>query len=263
MATVASLFIVTKPAPAGLVLCERLVQAGWPTLFLPAFTLEVAPDPELVARTLANLAQFDLAVFVSPNAVRAVSKEMIAAWPAPTAIGAVGDATRCAVETELTGAASAALIAPAPGDDSGSEGFWKAWTAHKRKARRVLILRAQSGREWLAERFTSEAAVVETLAVYARRDCVLDAAQRRTIEAAIARSNVARVLYSSSEAIEALDRQLAEIAGAHAWLRQGTALATHPRIAQRLHALGFSAALVVPSADDALLAKLESLRIEP
>lgn len=259
----ASLIIVTQPAPAGELLCDRLRKAGWSTLFLPAFSIGPAPDPALVAQTFARLQHFDLAIFVSPNAVRAASESMSAPWPARTAIGAVGDATRSAIEADLPGSASAARIAPAPGDESGSEGFWDAWTNQGLQARRVLILRAQSGREWLAEKFTNDGAVVESVAVYARRDCELDAAQRRTIEAAIARDDVARVLYSSSGAIEALDRQLAEVAGARAWLRQGTGLATHPRIAQRLHAAGFKATRIVPTDDDVLLAKLESLRTDP
>jgi len=262
VATTASLVIVTRPAPTGSALCERLQGDGRRALWLPAFRLAPAPDPTRVAQTLSRLTDFDLAVFVSSSAVRAIGSVLKHDWPAAVAIGAVGDATLHAVETELSGAASATLIAPAPESDEGSEGFWSAWVARGVPARRVLILRAQTGREWLAETFTAAGAAVESVAVYRREVAELDEPRRTAIESAMALGQVAWTLYSSTEAVDALDRQVADVSGASAWLRRGIALATHPRIAQRLQAVGFTKVAVVSTDDDALLSKLESLQAE-
>lgn len=231
-------------------------------MWLPAFRFGPAPEPERVAQTLSQLTDFDLAVFVSSNAVRAVASVLTHDWPAAVAIGAVGDATMRTVETDLPGATSAARIAPAPQDDEGSEGFWAAWVARGSTARRVLIFRAQTGREWLAETFAAAGAAVESVAVYCREVAELDEPRRSAIESAMALGQVPLTLYSSTEAVDAFERQIAEVSGASAWLRRGTALATHPRVAQRLHAAGFTRVQDVSADDDDLLSKLESLQAE-
>ncbi|MGH6624278.1 MAG: uroporphyrinogen-III synthase, partial [Burkholderiaceae bacterium] len=182
----ASLVVVTRPAPSGPALCELLQGNGWRAVWLPAFTLGPAPDPARVAQTLSRLTDFDLAVFVSSNAVRAVSGAFRQVWPVAVAIGVVGDATLRAVSSELPGAAAATLIAPASESDEGSEGLWAAWVARGVTARRVLILRAQSGREWLAETFAAAGSAVESLAVYRREFAKLDEMQRNAIKTAMA-----------------------------------------------------------------------------
>jgi uroporphyrinogen-III synthase len=68
-------------------------------------------------------------------------------------------------------------------------------------------------------------------------------------------------VFSSSEAVAALDEQLRAIDGGSAFLRGGIALATHPRIAERLRAAGYSRIFDTAAAADAVIAKLESLCI--
>jgi uroporphyrinogen-III synthase len=248
--------IVTRPAPAGERLREKLVAAGWEAHAWPAFRIGPAPDAAAVHATLARLADFDLAVFVSPAAVRAVAL-WIGTWPAGTLAGAVGEATAAELRTAMR-LPPGALLAPSD-DAAGSEAFWEAVRQRGLSPRRVLILRAQHGREWLGEKFAAAGAQVRTLAVYTRSELVLDADAREALAAAVLAQRPAAVVFSSSEAVEALDRQIASVAGADAWLRAGTALATHPRIAARLLAAGYTRAIECEADDDAVLAQLESL----
>jgi uroporphyrinogen-III synthase len=67
-------------------------------------------------------------------------------------------------------------------------------------------------------------------------------------------------VFSSSEAVAAIDEQLKPLAGAAAFLRGGRAIATHVRIAQRLRAAGYASVTEAAADDDAVIAKLESLR---
>jgi uroporphyrinogen-III synthase len=255
----AMIVIVTRPAAAGERLWRRLQASGYRAAWWPAFEIGPAPDPAAVRARLARLDEYDLAVFVSPNAVRAVSSVLDRGWPLGTMVGTVGSATRAAVLSEVAVPPNSVL---APGDDdAGSEAFWSAWAASGRKARRVLILRAEDGREWLGERFTQGGSTVDQLAVYSRRTCPPASEAIRELLGCRASGVIPVTVFSSSEAVAALEEQMRAIDGGSAFLRGGIALATHPRIVERLRAAGYSRISATAAADDAVVAKLESLRI--
>lgn len=250
--------IVTRPAATGQRLQQKLKAAGYDVQWWPAFEFGPAPDADKARATLARLADFDLAIFVSPQAVQAALSLLAAPWPAGTTIGAVGGATGTALRSSpLTAAAK--IIEPID-DESGSEAFWSAWTTAGGRARRVLILRAPQGRAWLADRFAAAGAAVEILAVYTRNDAAApDAATRAWLRHAIASGSAPTTIVSSSESVDALERQLAATAGAANWLKAGIALATHERIRDRLLDVGYTHVELSASDDDAILTRLESL----
>ena len=160
--------IVTRPASAGKRLFDRVIEQGHRALWWPAFDIDAAPDVERARETLARLAGYDLAIFVSMHAVRAARPLLDGAWPSGTMIGAVGASTRAAIEAELQPDPSLIVMAQDEDQQSGSEAFWRAWQASARRARRVLVLRAEDGRNWLSERFAEHGAQVDTVAVYSR-----------------------------------------------------------------------------------------------
>jgi uroporphyrinogen-III synthase len=262
-------FIVTRPAAAGRALTEALIARGADARWLPAFDIGPAPDAEQARATLAQLAAFDLALFVSPAAVRAtVRLRGEAAWPAATAVGAVGQGTAEAVRTLLRGGWPA-LIAPAAGApalaadgdaDTGSEAYWQAQRTYEqttgRRPQRVLILRAAQGRDWLQQRFAEADAEVTLLAVYTRLARCWCADDLDWIAARLAGPAPALVV-TSSEAVDSVvaAARAADATGAALhWLQRGRALALHPRIVARLQAAGFDDAACVPCEADALLA---------
>jgi uroporphyrinogen-III synthase len=255
----AALIIVTRPGDAGARWQQRLQAAGYAAQWWPAFELGPAPDEARARAGLDRLAQFDLAVFVSPIAVAATAQRLARPWPASTAIGAVGAATRAAVVA--TWPAATALVAPLADEAAGSEAFWEAWLRSGRPATRVLILRAQHGREWLAQQFAATGAEVETLAVYARMAHELSAPERAALDTAVAAGVPAVTIFTSTEAIAALDDQVAATRGADRWLRDGRALATHPRIRERLLDAGYRTVELSAADDEGLLARLESMKI--
>lgn len=219
-------------------------------MWLPAFEFGPAPDPAAASAALAQLASFDLAIFVSPQAVRATAALLGGAWPAGTATAAVGAGTRAAVRDAIPAAAAARLLAPPAGEHdggSGSESLWPVLQAMQPRPRRVLVLRAQGGREWLAERLQAAGATVVPLAVYSRLPFAPPAELRAQLAAA-ARDGIASLI-SSSDAVDALQSMLAGAPSVLEALRAGPALATHPRIAERLRAAGFgNVAVCAPDA---------------
>jgi len=237
-------------------LLRRLQQAGRDAVWWPAFELGAAPDPSRARATLGALADFDLAIFVSPAAVQAVADLRDAPWPRDTMIGAVGADTEAAVHRHLKLPDDASVIAPAD-HGSGSEAFWAAWIQQARAAHRVLILRAQHGREWLGEQFGSTGAQVEMLPVYTRTEHTLDGAGLTRLRRWVDADARVVTVFSSSEAVDALDRQLVVPSGAPAWLRRGVAVATHERVAEKLLAAGYTRVELSAPDDDALMARLE------
>jgi uroporphyrinogen-III synthase len=249
--------VVTRPGAAGQALVAELTRRGRPALWLPAFEFGPPPDEARTRAVLASLADFDLAVFVSPQAARATAALLAGPWPAGTAIAAVGAGTRAAVLAAIAGSERARLL-PARDEElegSGSEALWPLLQAMQPLPRRVLLLRAQSGREWLADKLQAAGSAVTPLAVYSRQPCAPSAELRARLAAAAAAGGLASVI-SSSDAVDALADGLGGQPAVLQALRAGPALASHPRIAERLRAAGFArVALCAPDAD-AIIASL-------
>ena len=290
-------WLVSRPAAAGRALADALRATGRDVRWVPAFDIGPAPD-ELAARAaLARLDDADLAIFVSPAAVRATQQLLGGrAWPTDVSIGAVGSATADAVRALLgrPDGAALTLIAPEPapsgptaarvepgpdlavdapadasadrladdGDSSsGSEAFWQALQpclAQRRDAnrplRRVLLLRAAQGRDWLLDQLRTLGAQVDPVAVYARRARPWDVDDTAWIAARLGGSPPILVV-TSSEAVDALIEAASDaLPAALPWLRRGRALALHPRIVERLRAAGFADAACVACTAESLLA---------
>ena len=253
--------IVTRPASAGKRLFDRVIEQGHRALWWPAFDIGAAPDVERARETLARLVEYDLAIFVSVHAVRAARPLLNVTWPPGTMIGAVGASTRAAIEAELQPAPSLVVMAQDEDQQSGSEAFWRAWQASAHAARRVLILRAEAGRNWLSERFAEHGALVDTVAVYSRRLHRMSAAKRQQLQHWITADERPAIIFSSTEAVASLDQQV-DAAG-QAWLRTGTSIACHPRIAEQLSSNGYARVVNATFDEDSIIAKLKSIGIEP
>jgi uroporphyrinogen-III synthase len=123
--------------------------------------------------------------------------------------------------------------------------------------RRVLLLRAQIGREWLAEKLQEAGAAVTPLAVYSRLPFA-PPAQLRARLAAAAPEGLASVV-SSSDAVDALAGSFAGQPEVLQALRAGPALASHPRIAERLRAAGFARVAVCAPEVQAIVVSLRGV----
>jgi uroporphyrinogen-III synthase len=226
--------IVTRPAAPGRRLVAAMRQRGHDAAWWPAFEIAPPADEAEVRRALARIAEYDLALFVSPNAVHATAERLATDWPAGTVIGAVGASTREAARAELRGAATATVVAPDEADESGSEGFWRAWCATGRRARRVLVLRAATGRDWIIDQLRGADAAVDAMAVYDRRPYRLPERERTRLRGWMAKGSSPVTVVSSAEAVGAVLEQVQVVEGAADWLKRGRAIATHPRVALRL-----------------------------
>lgn len=234
--------LVTRPRERATGLAQRVRAAGGEPLMVPA--IEIAPprDPQALERTLDQLDQFALAVFVSANAVQAACARLQArarALPRHLRVAAVGAATAralldCGVRDALVPASrfdSETLLAlPALTDVDGM---------------RIVIFRGEGGRELLADTLQARGAQVAHAVCYRR---LLPAASASLLGQHLQGGNIDIITVTSTEAAE----NLVKLAGnARAVLLQLPLVVASERIAAACRELGFThPALVADNASD-------------
>lgn len=223
--------IVTRPRPQCAVWLSRLAQSGVSAVALPLIDILPPRDPAPVRAAWRDLAGVDLAVFVSPNAVEqffALSDGQ--PWPSGTLAACVGPGSAQALADR--GVPVDNIVQP-PADAASldSEHLWPQLQARRPWAGgRVLLLRGDGGREWLAERLDEAGAHVSALTTYHRSSPHFDADEQALLAQALGHPQDFAWLFSSAEAIGHLP---ALPPGHH------RAIATHARIADAARAAGF------------------------
>ena len=151
----------------------------------------------------------------------------------------------------------ATVIAPADDEDaaSGSEALWRELATLRPLPRRVLILRAEQGREWLAQQLRDAGAEVNSLAVYRRVARAWKDLPAGALVAAALHAARPVLVVTSSEAVQ-LVLHNAEQAGLGDQLRNGVVVTMHPRVAEVLRAAGCAEVHTLPHLDAAALLAL-------
>jgi uroporphyrinogen-III synthase len=152
--------LVTRPLELARGLAELIAHAGGEALIYPAIEILDPRDPQSARALLARASEFDLAVFVSPSAVRKALELHAGPWPARLA--AVGEGTRLALEER----GMRDIIAPEGRADS--EALLALPELQRMQGLRVLIVRGEGGRELLGETLAARGARVEIAECYRR-----------------------------------------------------------------------------------------------
>lgn len=258
----ARLVLVTRPADQAAQWVQALQGHGIQAQALPLIGIEPAMDPEPVRAAWEGLHGYRLLVFVSPNAVSRFFAHRPAgqAWPATLPVASPGPGTSAALLAE--GVPAACLIEPAAdAAQFDSESLWQQLTARHWRGARVLIVRGEGGREWLAGQFEAAGAEVVFLSAYRRAAPRLDASALAVLADALARPRRHLWLFSSSEAIHHLHAQLQRQPATKAapTLAASLAVTTHPRIAERAREAGFGHVHGCRPSIDAVVACIQSL----
>ncbi|MCG8428279.1 MAG: uroporphyrinogen-III synthase, partial [Chromatiales bacterium] len=156
--------LVTRPAHQADGLCQLIQASGGAPLAFPA--LEIAPpaDPEQAAAYLRRLADFQIAIFISPNAVsRALALLAGAELPPELQLAAVGKGTANAL------AAAGYSVDITPNERFDSEALLQSRELQAVGGKRVLIVRGVGGRALLGDTLTERGAQVSYAEVYQRR----------------------------------------------------------------------------------------------
>ena len=256
----APVVIVTRPEREAGPWAEALQGQGVLTETLPLIQIEPLPDVSAIQALWQQVPQHLAVMFVSANAVRF----FMAARPDGL------DLRACRAWSTGPGTHAALLACGWPADqidspdaDShqfDSEALWSLVAARvlSMEGASVLIVRGadaqgqMAGRDWLAQKLADAGVQVTQAVAYVRHAPVLSPSQKQ--RAAQAMTDGSWWLFSSSEAAQHL---LQACLGLD--VGRARALATHPRIAQRLRQSGWGRVETVPAGLEAQAVSIKSL----
>jgi len=229
--------ILTRPAGRNAELARQLGRRGWQALDLPALQIEPLPISE---RDLPRPQDYDLVVFVSSAAAGRYLEQRAqagqASWPAATIAATVGPASAAALRASPAFGADARLVHPPPqAPRHDSEALWAELERCALRPRRVLLVRATQGRDWLAERLSAAGASVSRHEAYRRSPACWSAEDACRLRSWQAAGCHPAWLLTSGEGIEAVSASIRRLE-LQAWWAQCRFVVTHPRLAERLAA---------------------------
>ncbi|BBE09287.1 Uncharacterized protein MCB1EB_1126 [Mycoavidus cysteinexigens] len=241
--------VLTRSRGQSISLLQILTTAGMETFEFPLIGIAAAPDNTLLIQAFAALKRFALVIFVSPAAIDFASALWPRPWPGSVPIGVVGPGSVQALKQHGITAPLQCVITPgsqAAGQAAryDSEALAAALDQTLGLAsfsgRAVLIVRGDSGREWLAETLRAYGAQVEIVSAYRRVLPAPTSTQWARVRALLAGGSHAWLL-TSSQGVRHLD-QLAQThlsETEHNALKRSPMVAPHARIAEFAYAAGF------------------------
>jgi len=251
--------VITRPRAQADVLARAVMASGRSAFILPLLEIDPVDDAAPLRAALAELAQYALVAFVSPNAVDAAFAHLTA-WPAAVPVAIVGDGSRAALARHGVAGPAFTIFSPADSAHSDSEHLLRSLDLATYAGQRVLIVRGDGGRELLADALRAAGARVEAVAAYRRTTPVLTPELGARLRALLAQPN--DWIITSSEALRGLAGLVRSLEGDRPGtlmpaLRQQRLIVPHARIAETADALGLPHVILTGSGDARLLAALQ------
>lgn len=239
--------VVTRPAGQTAHMAALIRAAGGEPLLFPALEIFDAVDSPQLDALIERLDSFDLAVFISSNAVIKALALVRARreWPAALRVATVGRGS----ERELRRHGFAEVIVP--GERFDSEGLLELPELKQLAGKHVVIFRGEGGRELLGDTLTARGAAVEYAECYRRGRPAADPAP---LLALCKRRELAAFTVTSSEGLANLRDMLGD-AGREC-LARTPLFAPHERIAAAARALGVQTVVLTGPGDEGLVAGL-------
>lgn len=235
--------LVTRPARQAAGLVAQLAALGARPLVFPAIVILPPADTAALERVHTALDRYDIAVFVSANAVE-YGVPAAGRWPARLRAFAPGPGTAAAL------AAAGVHGATIPATTFDSEGLLALPALRDVRGKRVAIFRGDGGREVLGDTLRERGAHVDYVGCYRR------AAPESGIEGlaqALREGRVHAFTFTSSEGLGNLWTLFDDDTRERA--RRLPFFVPHPRIAERARGMGLTT-VVTPGADAGLIAGL-------
>jgi uroporphyrinogen-III synthase len=234
--------LVTRPRAQARQLAQRIEDAGGSAVLLPSIEIAGPADETTLNEVIDRLPSFDIAIFISPNAVHQALHaidERIGGLPKNLRIGAVGAGTARA----LTEQGNPVDIAPQT--HFRSETLLLADELQDVAGKRVVIFRGVGGRTLLADTLRQRGAEVEYAESYQRLRPDTDTS---SIENDWANGLIDIVVLSSVEGLENLHAMLGD--KGRALLRETPAVVISPRMLAACDRLGLKLTVVASEASD-------------
>lgn len=236
--------LVTRPDERGQALVEALNAQGIFALHQPLFTLEKGRELAILSSILSQLNAGDGVFAVSKNAVDFAVETLAQTgfhFRADLQYFAVGQSTAAYF------AAKAEQAVKYPLQSENSEGLLDLSEFHQMAGKNLIILRAESGRELVAQTMVARGAIVQNVECYRREPLVDNVPEKISLAK---RVGVDTILVTSGEILSLLCEQTA--AADQEWLRLCRLIVVSKRIAHLAQELGWAkeTILIVPKADN-------------
>jgi len=235
--------------------------------------LEIVSDiNESLAKELyQGLLEAQWLSFVSPNAFLTADqllKTFHYDWPTHLKLALIGGGSeKIILESRFK---PSLIIKPANEEQWDSEGLWLQLFAQEKNwdGKKVLIVRGDTGRDWLVSRLESEKAEVQLISIYKRKNLdqndeywqnFLKKWESLPKSRVVNESKPLIWVMSSSLACQYLSQTLITLGLKEVILSQSIALATHEKIAQKAKEIGFSKVLNILPGQESISLNIKNL----
>lgn len=235
--------VLTRPHPVYDGVAGDLVAQGYAVLDLPTLSVVANIDHSFESTLPRHWSTYDGAMFVSQHAVRFAAQRLSALsldWRRNLWAASVGGATADAIRVVFP---NAPIVLPDADAAHDSVGLWAAmqskFDSQQLKTARILVVRAQIGRDFLLNQLTSAGATVDVWACYRREVLVWSDAQREGFKTALAKSGLVLSITSAEGLLALLSNCLTLSDLEQRELRQQPVITLHHSIAQVATTQGF------------------------
>lgn len=239
--------VVTRPAGQAAHFATALRDAGASPVLFPVLEISALEDPAPLLDAAIRLDTFDLAVFVSPNAIQKALDVILARrrWPTGLRVATIGKSS----ESELARYGITDVISPPLRFDS--EALLDLPELFDVAGKRVVVFRGDGGRELLGDTLKARGATVDYVTCYRRGRPRLDPAPLLKLWE---QGRLDAVTLTSSEGLRNFFDMIGRLG--QAWLKKTPAFVPHARIAEQAQQLGLTRVIATAPGDDGLLAGL-------
>ncbi len=249
--------VITRPQSQAEPLAARLAALGRNAHIFPLLDIQPLADTTQLVAAMKGLAGYAMVAFVSPNAVDAAFT-CLPQWPQGVVAAVVGEGSRLALARHGVTNETATILSPIDTERTDSETLLEVLDLPALAGKKVLIIRAETGRELLADRLREAGITVDQVAAYRRAAPELDDRRRSELSQLLAAH--CDWIITSSEALRNLKHDVQQVAGKSGWeqIQQVTLIVPHVRIAETAKNMGFEQVFLTASGDEALLAAIQS-----
>lgn len=235
---------VTRPVGQAAHLAELLSRHGAVPVLYPVLEIIDPQDPAALHAAAAKLDHFDLAIFISPNAVERALPTILALrpWPAHLRVATVGRSS----EQALAGFGLHDVIAPSVRFDS--ESLLALPQLRSLHGACVVIFRGEGGRELLAETLIARGATVEYVECYRR---VMPRHNPSPLLEMWAEGKLDAVTLTSSEGLRNFLQMIGKLG--RTWLRKTPVFVPHRRIEEACREAKLQCVITTGPGDDGLI----------
>ena len=157
--------VITRPKHQAQSLAEKITNLGGRTILFPTIEIADITDTASLQRLIVQLKDFNLAVFVSPNAVQKAAhfiKAQYSSWPRSVKIAAIGRSTAKAL-SDLDW-----HVDIYPTNEFNSEALLALPALQHIARQKIILFCGEGGRELITQTLQQRGASVEVATVYRR-----------------------------------------------------------------------------------------------